>query len=58
MNEMVVNDTVKVTRTSLQSADTLAPLILITEATINEIPKEGPDLSALAAGMQGGGGMY
>ena len=36
----------------------MAALILITEATINEIPKEGPDLSALAAGMQGGGGMY
>ena len=58
MIEMGVNDPVKVTRTALQSAASVAALILITEATINEIPKEGPDLSALAAGMQGGGGMY
>ena len=56
MIEMGVNDPVKVTRTALQSAASVAALILITEATINEIPKEGPDLSALAAGMQGGGG--
>lgn len=46
------------TRTALQSAASVAALILITEATINEIPKEGPDLSALAGAMQGGGGMY
>ena len=58
MIEMGVNDPVKVTRMALQSAASVAALILITEATINEIPKEGPDLSALAAGMQGGGGMY
>ena len=56
MIEMGVSDPVKVTRTALQSAASVAGLILITEATINEIPKEGPDLSALAAGMQGGGG--
>ena len=58
MIEMGVNDTVKVTRTALQSAASVAALILITKATINALPKEGPDLSALAAGMQGGGGMY
>ncbi len=57
MIEMGVNDPVKVTRTALQSAASVAGLILITEATINEIPKEGPDLSALAGAM-GGGGMY
>ncbi len=57
MIEMGVNDPVKVTRTALQSAASVAALILITEATINEIPKEGPDLSALAGGA-GGGGMY
>ena len=57
MIEMGVNDPVKVTRTALQSAASVAALILITEATINEIPKEGPDLSALAGAM-GGGGMY
>ncbi|MEG0322870.1 MAG: chaperonin GroEL [Raoultibacter sp.] len=53
MIKMGVNDPVKVTRTALQSAASVAALILITEATINEIPSEGPDLSALA----GGGGM-
>ncbi|MDO4291119.1 MAG: chaperonin GroEL [Eggerthellaceae bacterium] len=58
MIAMGVNDPVKVTRTALQSAASVASLILITEATINEIPKEGPDLSELAGAMQGGGGMY
>ncbi len=59
MIAMGVNDPVKVTRTALQSAASVASLILITEATINETPKEGPDLSELAGAMQGaGGGMY
>ncbi len=52
---MGVSDPVKVTRTALQSAASVAGLILITEATINEIPKEGPDLSALAGAGAGGG---
>ncbi len=56
MLKMGVNDPVKVTRTALQSAASVAALILITEATINEIPTEGPDLSALA-GAGGGMGM-
>ena len=51
-------DPVKVTRTALQNAASVAALILITEATVNDIPKEGPDLSALAGAMGGGGGMY
>ena len=55
MIEMGVSDPVKVTRTALQSAASVAGLILITEATINEIPQEGPDLSALAGAGQGGG---
>lgn len=58
MIAMGVNDPVKVTRTALQSAASVAALILITEATVNEVPAEGPDLSALAgAGMGGGMGM-
>lgn len=58
MIAMGVNDPVKVTRTALQSAASVAALILITEATVNEIPAEGPDLSALTgAGMGGGMGM-
>lgn len=55
MIAMGVNDPVKVTRTALQSAASVAALILITEATVNEIPAEGPDLSALAGGGMGGG---
>ncbi len=58
MIKMGVNDPVKVTRTALQSAASVASLILITEATISDIPEEGPDLSALAGAMGGGGGMY
>ena len=54
MIEMGISDPLKVTRTALQSAASVAALILITEATISDIPTEGPDLSALAAG---GGGM-
>ena len=60
MSAMGVNDPVKGTRTALQSAASVAAMILITEATINEIPAEGPDLSALAGaagGMGGGMGM-
>ncbi len=57
MIEMGVIDPVKVTRTALQSAASVASLILITEATVTEIPKEGPDMAALAAAASQGGGM-
>ena len=58
MIEMGVNDPVKVTRTALQSAASVAALILITECTSNEIPKD-PDraAAAAAAGAAGMGGM-
>ena len=57
MIEMGVNDPVKVTRTALQSAASVAALILIAEATINDIPKD-PDPAAMAAAAAGGmGGM-
>ncbi len=59
MIAMGVIDPVKVTRTALQNAASVAALILITEATVNDIPKEGIDPSALAGMMGGGGGgMY
>jgi chaperonin GroEL len=58
MIKMGIIDPVKVTRTALQNAASVAALILITEATVADIPKEGPDLSALAGAMGGGGGMY
>lgn len=56
MIKMGVNDPVKVTRTALQSAASVASLILITEATVNDIPKD-PDpseMAAAAAAAQGG----
>ena len=60
MIKMGVNDPVKVTRTALESAASVAALILITEATINEIPADAAEkeaAAASAAAMQGGG-MY
>ena len=59
MIEMGVNDPVKVTRTALQSAASVAALILITEATINEIPADAEaKAQAAAAAAAAGGGMY
>lgn len=57
MIEMGVIDPAKVTRAALESAASVASLVLVMEATISEIPKE-PDLSSLlAAGNGMGGGM-
>ena len=62
MIEMGVLDPVKVTRTTLQNAASIASLILITEATVTDEPKdtsiEDAISRAAAAGGQGGGGMY
>jgi chaperonin GroEL len=59
MLKMGIIDPVKVTRTALQNAASVAALILITEATVSDIPKEGLDPAALAGMMGGGGGgMY
>ena len=61
MIEMGVLDPVKVTRTTLQNAASVASLILITEATVTDQPKdttiEEAITHAAAAGGQGGG-MY
>ncbi len=55
---MGVSDPVKVTRTALESAASVAALILITETTINEIPKDPDPAAAAAAAAAGmGGGM-
>ena len=55
---MGVADPVKVTRTALESAASVAALILITEATINEIPQDPDPAAAAAAAAAGmGGGM-
>lgn len=61
MIEMGVLDPVKVTRTTLQNAASIASLILITESTVSDEPKdtsiEDAISRAAAAGGQGGG-MY
>jgi chaperonin GroEL len=55
--KMGVIDPVKVTRTALQNAASIAALILITETTVSDIPaKEDGGAAAAMAGM--GGGMY
>ena len=61
MIEMGVLDPVKVTRTTLQNAASVASLILITEATVSDEPKDTSIEEAISrAAAQGGqgGGMY
>lgn len=60
MIEMGVLDPVKVTRTTLQNAASVASLILITEATVSDVPKNTQLEDAIAAATAGaqGGGMY
>lgn len=60
MIEMGVLDPVKVSRVTLQNAASVASLILITEATVSDVPKNTQledAISAATAGQQGGG-MY
>lgn len=60
MIEMGVLDPVKVTRTALQNAASIAGLILITEATVSDVPKDTSieDAISQAAAAGGAGGMY
>ena len=61
MIKMGVLDPVKVTRTTLQNASSVASLILITEATISDEPKDTSieeAISRAASAGQQGGGMY
>ena len=61
MIEMGVLDPVKVARVTLQNAASIAGLILITEATVSDEPKNTniEDAIAAAAAQGGqGGGMY
>ncbi len=55
--KMGVIDPVKVTRSALQNAASIAALILITEATVNDIPSKDDAAAAAMAGMGGMGGM-
>jgi chaperonin GroEL len=58
MLKMGVIDPVKVTRSALQNAASIASLILITEAAVNDIPvKDDGGAAAAMAGMGGMGGM-
>jgi chaperonin GroEL len=55
---MGVIDPVKVTRSALQNAASIAALILITEAAVNDIPvKDDGGAAAAMGGMGGMGGM-
>ena len=55
--KMGVIDPVKVTRTALQNAASIAALILITETTVSDIPVKDDGAAAAMAGMGGMGGM-
>ena len=57
MIDMGVIDPVKVVRSALQNATSVATMLLITAATVSDVPKEGPDMAEMAAAMQGAGGM-
>jgi len=52
-----VIDPVKVVRTALQNASSIASLLLTTEALVSEIPEEKKDSPAMPGGG-GMGGMY
>lgn len=60
MIEMGVLDPVKVSRVTLQNAASVASLILITEATVSDVPKNTQLEDAIAAATAGqqGGGVY
>lgn len=60
MIEMGVLDPVKVSRVTLQNAASVASLILITEATVSDVPKNTQLEDAIAAATAGQqvGGMY
>ena len=57
MIDMGVIDPVKVVRSALQNATSVATMLLITAATVSDVPKESPDMAEMAAAMQGAGGM-
>ena len=56
--KMGVIDPVKVTRSALQNAASIAALILITETTITNLPEKNDGGAAAAMAGMGGGGMY
>ena len=59
MLEMGVIDPVKVVRSALQNAASVATMLLITAATVSEVPEDAEKEAAAqaAAAMAQGGGM-
>lgn len=57
MLEMGILDPVKVTRSALQNAASVASMILTTEALVTEIPEEDKEPAGAGGGMGGGMGM-
>ena len=57
MIDMGVIDPVKVVRSALQNATSVATMLIITAATVSEVPTDGPSAEELAAMQQGGGMM-
>ena len=59
MFEAGIVDPAKVTRSALENAASVASMLLTTEAAVIDIPEEkaAPDMSAMAAGIGGMGGM-
>ena len=59
MLEMGVIDPVKVVRSALQNANSVATMLLITDATISDVPEEAAKAAAAqAAAAAAQGGMY
>ncbi|HET6351314.1 MAG TPA: chaperonin GroEL [Coriobacteriia bacterium] len=54
---MGVIDPVKVTRSALQNAASIAKNILVTEAAINDVPSKDDPMAGMGGGMGGMGGM-
>jgi len=54
---MGVIDPVKVTRSALQNAASIAKNILVTEAAVNDIPSKEDPMAGMGGGMGGMGGM-
>lgn len=51
--ESGIIDPVKVTRSAIQNACSIAGMLLTTECMITDIPKEGPDMNEIMSRMQG-----
>jgi len=53
MTKMGILDPVKVTRSALQNAASVAAMVLTTESLVTDLPEEKPDVPAMPGGMGG-----